>query len=325
MVCSQVSASAGQHQFSTRAINPVHASCVDRAHLPLNALRAFEAAARHLNFTRAGLELCVSQGAVSHQVALLEQRLGVPLFRRLPRGLALTDEGHALVPVVADAFDRIGVTLERYADGRLREVLTLGVVGTFAAGWLMRRLDRFAAACPQIDLRVMTNNNRVDLAGEGLDLAIRFGDGAWHGTHAESIMPAPLSPLCVPAMAKRLRSPEALTGETLLRSYRADEWPRWFEAAGAAPPSLRGPVFDSSTLMVAMAETGLGVALAPPAMFLDQLVTERLVQPFAIEIDTGSYWLTWLKSRQQTPAMRAFAGWIADEIRREAAPASHSS
>ena len=118
---------------------------MDRAHLPLNALRAFEAAARHLNFTRAGLELCVSQGAVSHQVALLEERLGVPLFRRLPRGLALTDEGHALVPVVADAFDRIGVTLDRYADGRLREVLTLGVVGTFAAGWLLRRLERFAA------------------------------------------------------------------------------------------------------------------------------------------------------------------------------------
>jgi len=298
---------------------------MDRAHLPLNALRAFEAAARHLNFTRAGLELCVSQGAVSHQVALLEERLGVPLFRRLPRGLALTDEGQALVPVVADAFDRIGVTLDRYADGRLREVLTLGVVGTFAAGWLMRRLDGFASACPQIDLRVMTNNNRVDLAGEGLDLAIRFGDGAWHGTHAEPILKAPLSPLCTPAIAARLHSPQALGGETLLRSYRADEWPRWFDAAGASPPSLRGPVFDSSILMVAMAENGLGVALAPPAMFLDQLVTERLVQPFPIGIETGSYWLTWLKSRQQTAAMRAFAVWIVEEISRDAGPASHSA
>jgi len=286
---------------------------MDRSRLPLNALRAFEAAARHLNFTRAGIELCVSQGAVSHQVALLEQQLGVPLFRRLPRGLALTDEGQALVPVVADAFDRVGATLDRYADGRLRDVLTVGVVGTFATGWLMRRLDRFSAACPQVDLRVMTNNNRVDLAGEGLDLAIRFGDGAWHGTHAEPIMPAPLSPLCTPAMAKRLRSPQALAGETLLRSYRADEWPRWFDAAGVTPPSLRGPVFDSSIPMVAMAEAGLGIALAPPAMFLDQLMAERLVQPFAVEIDTGSYWLTRLRSRQPTPAMQAFSGWIASE------------
>ncbi|MGN6374032.1 MAG: LysR substrate-binding domain-containing protein [Sphingomonas sp.] len=287
---------------------------MDRAQLPLNALRAFEAAARHLNFTRAGLELRVSQGAVSHQVAQLEDRLGVTLFRRLPRGLALTDEGQALVPVVGDAFDRIGATLDRYAEGRLRDVLTVGVVGTFAAGWLMRRLGRFAQDHPQIDLRVMTNNNRVDLAGEGLDLAIRFSDGAWHGTHADPIMAAPLSPLCTPAMAARLGSPAALAGETLLRSYRADEWPCWFDAAGVPAPSLHGPVFDSSSLMVAAAEAGLGVALAPVAMFQDALFAERLVQPFAITIDTGRYWLTRLLSRPETPAMRAFSTWLAAEM-----------
>ena len=110
---------------------------MDRAQLPLNALRAFEAAARHLNFTRAGLELCVSQGAVSHQVAQLERRLGTRLFHRLPRGLALTDEGHALVPVVADAFDHIAATLGQYADGRFREALKVGVVGTFATAVLV--------------------------------------------------------------------------------------------------------------------------------------------------------------------------------------------
>ena len=289
---------------------------MDRAQLPLNALRAFEAAARHLNFTRAGLELCVSQGAVSHQVALLEERLGVALFRRLPRGLALSDEGLALVPIVADSFDRIGATLDRYADGRLREVLTVGVVGTFAAGWLLKRTRAFARAHPHIDLRLMTNNNRVDLAGEGLDLAIRFGDGAWHGVHAEPIMAAPLAPLCTPAIAARLHSPRALAGEMLLRSYRADEWPRWFERAGLTPPSLRGPVFDSSTLMVAAAEAGLGVALAPPAMFGKALATERLVRPFAIEIDTGSYWLTRLISRPETSAMRVFGDWLATEAGR---------
>jgi len=205
---------------------------MDRAQLPLNALRAFEAAARHLNFTRAAIELHVSQGAVSHQVAALEERLGTPLFRRLPRGLALTDEGHALVPAVADAFDRIGATLDLYADGRLREVLNVGVVGTFAAGWLLRRLDAFNRDHPRVDLRLMTNNNRVDLAGEGLDFAIRFGNGAWHGVHADPILQAPLSPLCSPAIAERLTDPAALARETLLRSYRADEWPiprsRWW-------------------------------------------------------------------------------------------------
>lgn len=286
---------------------------MDRAHLPLNAMRAFEAAARHLNFTRAALELCVSQGAVSHQVAQLERRLGVTLFRRLPRGLALTDEGQALVPVLADAFDRIGATLDRYTGGRLQEVLTVGVVGAFAAGWLLPRVEAFARAHPHIDLRLMTNNNRVDLAGEGLDLAIRYGDGAWHGTHAEPIMEAPLTPLCAPSVAARLSSPAALAGETLLRSYRADEWPRWFDTAGVACPALRGPIFDSSVLMATAAAQGLGVALAPPAMFSRDLETERLVRPFAAGVALGGYWLTRLNSRPDSPAMAAFRVWLREQ------------
>ncbi|WP_423601655.1 LysR family transcriptional regulator [Sphingomonas sp. MS122] len=285
---------------------------MERPQLPLNALRAFEAAARHLNFTRAAIELCVSQGAVSHQVALLERRLGVPLFRRLPRGLALTDEGLALVPVLGDAFDRIGETLDRYEGGRMREVLTVGVVGTFATGWLLPRLDGFHRTHPQVDLRLMTNNNRVDLAGEGLDFAIRFGDGAWHGTHAVPLLAAPLSPLCTPVIAARLTTPADLARETLLRSYRADEWPRWFEAAGTPYPRLSGPVFDSSAVMVAAALAGHGVALAPPAMFEGDLAAERLVKPFAAEVALGRYWLTRLNSRRESAAMQAFAAWLLD-------------
>lgn len=137
---------------------------MDRAQIPFNALRAFEAASRHLSFTRAAIELCVSQGAVSHQVALLERRLGTRLFHRLPRGLALTDDGQALVPVLVETFDRVGAVLDQYATGRIREVLNIGVVGTFATGWLLNRLDGFASAYPHIDLRISTNNNRVDIA-----------------------------------------------------------------------------------------------------------------------------------------------------------------
>lgn len=283
---------------------------MDRAQLPLNALRAFEAAARHLNFTKAAIELCVSQGAVSQQVAHLEARLGAPLFRRLPRGLMLTDEGRALLPVMGDALDRIGATLSRIEGGRPREILNLGVVGTFAGGWLLDRLEDFARACPHVDLRIMTNNNRVDLAGEGLDLAIRFGDGAWHGTHAEPILRAPLSALCTPEMAARLPDPAALARETLLRSYRADEWPRWFAEAGAPCPPLRGPVFDSSILMVQTALRGLGVALAPPVLFAGDLQAGRLVQPFAASVDLGGYWLTRLMSRAQSPVMADFRTWL---------------
>ena len=286
---------------------------MDRAQLPLNALRAFEAAARHLNFTRAASELFVSQGAVSHQVAALEKRLGTPLFRRLPRGLALTDEGQALVPVLAETFDRIGATLDRFEGGRLQHPLALGVVGTFATGWLLPRLDRFAASHPHVDVRLSINNNRVDLAGEGLDGAIRFGDGAWHGTHAESLLAAPLTPLCAPRIAARLRDPADLLREPLLRSYRTSEWEGWFAKAGLSPPALRGPLFDSSAVMASAAMAGLGVALAPRAMFLRELAAEQLVQPFAIEIDAGRYWLTHLLSRKPSPAMRAFRDWLVTE------------
>ena len=287
---------------------------MDRAQLPLNALRAFEAAARHLNFTRAGLELCVSQGAVSHQVAALERRLGTRLFHRLPRGLALTDEGHALVPVVSEAFDRVAATLDQYADGRFRETLKVGVVGTFATGWLMPRLDAFSRAHPSIDLRIATNNNRVDLAGEGLDYAIRFGDGAWHGTHAEPLLAAPMAPICAPVVAARLRTPADLASERLLRSYRADEWALWFGAAGIAAPVMRGPVFDSSALMAAAAAAGQGVALAPPSMFTRELAAELLVQPFAIAVDTGRYWLTRPMSRAESEGMLRFRAWLFAEV-----------
>ncbi|WP_338426048.1 LysR family transcriptional regulator [Sphingopyxis kveilinensis] len=291
---------------------------MDRAQLPLNALRAFEAAARHLNFTRAGLELCVSQGAVSHQVAELEKRLGTRLFHRLPRGLALTDEGHALVPVVSEAFDRVAATLDQYADGRFREALKVGVVGTFATGWLLPRLDRFARAHPSIDLRIATNNNRVDLAGEAIDYAIRFGDGAWHGTHAEPLLAAPLAPICAPVIAARLREPADLVSERLLRSYRADEWAAWFGAAGVPVPVLRGPMFDSSALMASAAAAGQGVALAPPSMFARELAAELLVQPFEMAIDAGRYWLTRLMSRPENDAMQSFRAWLLAEGARDA-------
>jgi len=160
-------------------------------HLPLNALRAFEASARHLNLTHAAQELHVTQTAVSQHIRNLEAYVGKPLFRRLPRGLALTDEGQALLPAVAQAFGSLQRALEQLADSRPREVLTVGVVGTFAVGWLMPRLREFQAQHPFVDLRLLTNNNRVDMAGEGLDYAIRFGDGAWHGTQSDQILEAP--------------------------------------------------------------------------------------------------------------------------------------
>lgn len=280
--------------------------------LPLNALRAFEMSARHLSFTRAAVALNVSQTAVSQHVKNLEERLGVVLFRRLPRGLALTDEGAAMLPVLTDAFERIATMLEQCKNKHSREVLSVGAVGTFATGWLLPRLRAFQSRHPFVDFRLFTNNNNVDLAGEGLDYAIRFGNGAWHGTHAEPLLDAPLSPMCAPEVAARLTAASDLAREALLRSYRADEWPLWFEAAKVPCPVVHGAVFDSSLALAQAAAQGAGVALLPARLFQRELRRAELVQPFDLSIVCGSYWLTRLHSRSETPAMLAFKNWLHD-------------
>ena len=279
------------------------------APLPLNALRAFEAAARHLNFTRAADELCVTQGAVSHQIRALEARLGTPLFRRLPRGLALTDEGLALLPALSQSFERIGELLSRVRGGVDRRPLTVGVVNTFAVGWLLPRLQDFRAEHPLVDLRLRTHNNKVAVLGEGLDLAIQFGDGDWPGLASAQLADAPLSPLASRELAAALHRPADLARFELLRSYRSDEWERWFDAAGADAVRARGPVFDSSIAMVAAAERSHGVALAPPAMFASLLASRRLVQPFETTVSVGAYYLTWPRARPLAPTGADFVAW----------------
>ncbi|MBL0370441.1 LysR family transcriptional regulator [Rhizobium sp. KVB221] len=283
-----------------------------RPYLPLNALRAFEASARHLSFTRAAIELRVTQAAVSHQVKLLEERLKTPLFKRLPRGLMITEEGQALLPVLKDSFDRMADVVERFENGHLQEVLTIGAVGTFAVGWLLPRLGDFRDRFPTIDIRLSTNNNRTDIAAEGLDYAIRFGDGAWHGTEAYPLFEAPLSPLCIPQIARNLHTPIAVTDYPMLRSYRGDEWSGWFDAAGVSPPhaGTKGIVFDSSLAMMEAAVQGMGIALAPPSMFSRLLLNGSIEQPFRIYTSRGKYWLTRLKSRTPTPAMKTFKNWL---------------
>jgi LysR family transcriptional regulator, regulator of gene expression of beta-lactamase len=287
-----------------------------RQFLPLNGLRAFEASARHLSFTRAAIELCVTQAAVSQQVKGLEKRLGVSLFQRLPRGLKITAEGEALLPTVTSSFDQMATTLDRIEAGQVRELLFLGVVGTFAVGWLLPRLKAFQKQHPFIDVRVSTNNNRVDMAAEGLDFAIRFGQGSWHGTDAFRLFEAPLSPLCTPKLAETLKTPADLIEATLLRSYRADEWSNWFAAAGVMPAAQvnAGIVFDTSLGMMEAALQGLGVALAPPSMFSRHLASGAIIQPFPVTISLGSYWLTRLQSKPPTPAMQAFSDWMFESI-----------
>jgi LysR family transcriptional regulator, regulator of gene expression of beta-lactamase len=283
---------------------------MDLNSISLNTLRAFSAAARHLSFTTAGKSLFVTQAAVSHQVKALEAQLGVILFRRTTRGLVLTDEGHALAPVVAESFARIEKMLVALTKGVPTHVLNISVVGTFALGFLIERLPAFRALHPQIDLRLMTNNNKVDMWGESLDYAIRFGDGAWRAVESDLLMAAPIAPLCSPKTGQSLVSPNDLFNQRLLRSYRTQDWVDWFECVGVANISATGPVFDSSSAMVQAAILGEGVALAPPSMFARELARGDIVQPFSNSRDVGSYWLTKLISKNMTPSMSAFRTWL---------------
>lgn len=281
------------------------------ARINLGALKAFEAAARALSLTRAADELNVTQAAVSHQVRLLENQLGVELFRRLPRGLALTDEGLSLLPAIQEAFGRIDNALDRVGDGLAREVVHVGAVGTFASGWLLPRLAGFARAHPSVDVRVSTHNNRVDPAAEGLDYAIRYGRGNWPGMESRFVMAAPVAPLCTPVIAAQLHGAHDLPRMGLLRSYFVDDWRLWFEAAQVVPNgAINGPMFDSSITMVQCALQGMGVALAPPAMFARELAEGRLVQPFETVLDAGGYWLTRLALKPVGEGAAAFAAWL---------------
>lgn len=298
-----------------------------RRYIPLKSLRAFEAAARHLSFTHAAIELNVTHSAVSQQVKLLEDQLHCPLFLRIPRGLALTPEGETLLPVLNESFDRIAQLLDYFSGRKVQEKLKIGVVGTFAIGFLLPRLSAFYQKFPHIELQISTNNNRVDVAAEGLDFAIRFGDGAWHGTAALYLCDSPLTPLCTPDIAAQLQQPADLLNFTLLRSYRRDEWTAWLQQAGGPqlPPTHPVIVFDSSVTMLEAAKTGLGVAIAPARMFSHLLQTGTIVRPFPQEISFGSYWLTRLQSKAETSAMREFAQWLSAELVANVEPITSSA
>jgi LysR family transcriptional regulator, regulator of gene expression of beta-lactamase len=291
---------------------------MDRPDLPLNGLRVFEAAYRQGSFTRAAIELRVTQAAISHQVARLEDRLGVALFVRASGGLVPTDEATALYPVLQHGFDTMARVLDRITGHRDIETLKIGVVTTFAVGWLLPRLPAFRRTHPMIDLRISTNNNRVEILREGLDMAIRYGAGSWTGLEAESLLDAPLAPLCAPEISEYLTDPAQLGREVLLRSYRNDEWPRWFAEAGAPCPPLTGPMFDSSLAMADIAMEGGGVALLPVGMFARRIADGRLVQPFPTLLHAGSYFLIWPADRSPTPAMLDFTSWLRCESAKSA-------
>jgi len=296
---------------------------------PLNGLRAFEAAARHLSFTRAAAELHVTQAAVSHQIKGLEDWLGTPLFRRVNRALELTEAGHAYRVPVSEALGLIADATGRLFRQENGGVLTVSTMPSFASKWLVLRLGRFQAAHPDIEVRLHTSSQLVDFAGRDVDVGIRLGRGQWPGVLAERLMTEDVFPVCAPALRdgpKPIRTPADLLRHTLLHDDYLITWSAWFAAAaaggamagGTPPPGAevdRGPRYSDSALLLQAAMAGQGVALARRVLVADDLAAGRLVRLFDVTLPGEYAYYVVTPSHGRIPAkVRLFRDWLFAEV-----------
>jgi LysR family transcriptional regulator, glycine cleavage system transcriptional activator len=282
---------------------------------PLNALRSFDAAARHQSFTRAAGELCVTQGAVSQQVKALETELGLKLFNRERQGLVITDAGRDYLVVVRDAFDRIELGTNQLLQRQRSGVLKISTSPDFAAKWLVGRLGRFAEAHPDIELTVSATMHHVDFAGEDVDLAIRHGTGNWPGLDAANLCTEELFPVCSPGLVNSrngIREPEDVLQFPLLHLDDRRGWSRWLEAAGASGEGLlHGPIVNHASMLIDAAIDGQGVALARTALAAADLINGRLVRPFQTALPlTNTYWIVCPAATSTLPKIVTFRDWL---------------
>lgn len=288
------------------------------ARLPsLNGLRAFEAAARHLSFTNAAQELNVTQTAISHQIRRLEEELGLKLFVRQNRSLALTPQAVEYLPGIRAAFQDLRSATDRLLRNGADNVLTVSTLTSFAVKWLLPRLASFQAQHPDIDVRITTSTELVDFRSGNVDAAIRYGHGQWQGLHSDWLMAEHLFPVCSPTLlkgARALREPEDLARFTLLHtSSTSDDWRLWLTAAGLSPHLSQnaGLTFDLAFMTVQAAIDGIGVALGHTAYVADDIAKGRLVVPFHIKLpaDAGFYFVT-PQDKTTAPKIAAFRTWL---------------
>ena len=280
--------------------------------LPLTALRTFEAAARHGSFTRAAEELHVTQGAVSRQVQALEARMGVCLFERSGRKIALSLEGRLLAEATGDALERLGeavASLSRPA-GRL----TISMLPSLAACWMAPRMREFAADHPDVELRISASRHLVDFQREGIDAAVRYGPGGWLDVASELLAQEEIFPVCSPAYAERLglRRPHDLAKAVLLHNDVPDGWRDWFAAAGCLEAhSEKGLYLDEDAALLRAAAEGEGVALGRSVLVADDLAGGRLVAPFDTRISASfSYWFVTPAKAAPSRKVETIRSWL---------------
>jgi len=295
---------------------------------PLNAIRAFEAAGRHLSFTKAADELNVTPAAISQQVRHLEDFLGVPLFRRLTRALLLTEAGQIALPALTDGFDKLLEGVKRIQAHNEGGILTVSAAPTFATRWLVRRLPKFEKRHPDVRIRIDPTIQVIDFQRENVDVAIRFGDGNYPGMRSDHLMTEKISPVCCPGLmhgATALRSPEDLRHHPLLHvdwgpvQRTQPDWAMWLMSAGttSVDPS-HGPVFTNEIMAVESALEGNGVALVNRKFVANDVAAGRLAWPFELTLETDfSYFVICPERTADMPKNLAFRQWILEEARLE--------
>ena len=293
------------------------------ARLPsLNGLRAFEASARHLSFTLAASELNVTQTAISHQIKRLEDEIGIKLFVRRNRTLALTPAAKDYLPGVRAAFQDLRLATERLMRKEDDHVLSISTIASLAAKWLLPRLSSFQHLHPEIDVRINTSPVLVDFIRDDIDAAIRYGSGHWPGLRADWLMADELFPVCSPVLLngdKPLRTPDDLKDHVLLHSDGfKEDWRLWSTAAGVKVDLSRNHAlsFDLAFMTVQAAIDGLGVAIARRPYVQDDIAKGRLVVPFSMTLpaEAGFYFVS-PESTANTPKIFAFREWLFDSIK----------
>ncbi len=288
---------------------------------PLNSLRAFEAAARHLSFTKAAGELHVTQAAISHQIRALEEWLGLPLFKRQNRSLLLTDAGQAYLPAMREAFDRIHDATVKIQHREQGSGLTVSTFTSFAAKWLLPKLGRFTTAHPETEIRLAISDDFVDFGSGEVDVAVRYGRGDWKGVELDRLMTEVVFVVCSPKLLvgeHPLRRPEDLQHHTLLHDDLPEGWDTWLDAAGVKVQARRVLAFNHSEMVLQAAIDGLGVALGRSVLVADDLATGRLIKPFDLQLPAQSaYYFACPDGMGDRPKIKAFREWLAEEVSRD--------
>lgn len=293
---------------------------------PLNALRAFEAAARHLSFVKASEELSVTPAAVSHQVKRLEEYLGLPLFRRLRRGLLLTESGQSLLSELREVFLGLDKAMERVIDSGSRGTITLSVAPSFAVMWLIPRLQKFYTLHPDIDVRISTSLGLVDFQRDDFDAAIRLGTGQWFGLEAIKLFDESVTPMCSPRLLEgpdALKSPDDLRKHVLLHNHSMDydpgapTWETWLEAAGASGvDASRGTHFSLPDHGLQASIDGAGVVLGWRSLAAKDVAAGRVVEPFDLTLSLGSsFYLVYPEAHSLRSNITALRDWLMQEVR----------